>query len=866
MGTQYETVNVVIGGANPQTIPVTVGVDTTTGAGTATLTYTGTVGGSDTLQGSASIAGNNYTSNVASVNWQQSNGTIQIGSIVTCYAWNDSPTSGPVAAYTFKNPSDSGWGTNRTINTALATQTNNSLAFDAYIANASGDDPSWSIFNSLGVQTGVIDFPPYSSNFNCIITGNLLVPVAGTYTLTVTYKDGVNWGIGASATGAMPTWSGIGTITGTASQTMTVNGGFPLLPAPQNNGGGGYVGTSSIAVTFSQAGVYPIEGNWDYWYHSGRVFHITSSSGELAPVTLIAAPAASTPTGNLTITPAGGATNLQITGQPITLSVNVSGIVYPTIFYIPVFEGTTGTLNLYNDPSNPTFTFQTYNGQSVDKAAAASSSLFTLSSTDNTAYQGLISLGYDGTNFTLNYNGGSANAIQNGSQVLSTSLVIQADDIAWYNSTNKSFDLFSAYQGTGWTSFNMDVFYMNNPQVSSISPTLVVGNGSDYILSIALTEGFPPQQQGSNNTGNSIVCSCTVVGATATGTPSPTYTNGWLTGWNVPFTAPSVTTNQTLTVNLSVTGTLTYLSGNTFVTNSVTYINEDVGTITASGTSFTSPPVAVGMAVSTATVSGLPGYTLAASVFTTTNDTVTCTFFKQPVAGSTQTTISSGTMVSAPATYLGTVGYMQTLTTSFVSQYWVDSGGDYFGFNAVDNSSNQTCSYTTTTDYTQSGSASTPSGCPAIDMYVLPDFRVAEVVIGTELDAILNFQDEKKLPVQWMDFSDEVCYRFEAENGAAVVVSESTPIPTLETIEGVKVHGLPMGELPQLAPAIRSGMHVLTNIDGKVGWSMLVETALLGVRRVARLYIGGENYAAGEVPNKRIYTHNFLLNNSGPVK
>ena len=45
------------------------------------------------------------------------------------------------------------------------------------------------------------------------------------------------------------------------------------------------------------------------------------------------------------------------------------------------------------------------------------------------------------------------------------------------------------------------------------------------------------------------------------GTPIPVLDSaGWLTGWNVPFTAPVATTNQTLTVSLNVSGTLTYLT------------------------------------------------------------------------------------------------------------------------------------------------------------------------------------------------------------------------------------------------------------------------------------------------------------------
>lgn len=866
MGTQYETVNVTIGGANPQTIPVTVPVDTTTGTGTATLTYTGTVGGSDSLQGSATIAGNALTSNSASVNWQQTNGSIQVGSVVTCYAWNDSPGSGAVGDYIWKNPADTtSWATNRTIADATATQTNNSLAFDAYVNVGSGQGaPGWSSFNAAGQETSRISFPPYSGNFNCIITANLLVPAPGSYSLTLTNKDGSNWGIGVSATGAVPTWPGKGTITGTAAQTMTVKNQFPLLVAPQlPHSDAGWIGVNTNVVTFSQAGVYPIEINWDFWIHTGRVMHVTSSSGELAPVTLIAAPAPSTPSGNLTITPGGGATNLQVVGQPITLSVNVSGITYPTKSYCPVLEGTTGKLYMYNDPNNPTFTFQTYNGNAVDKTAAASG-VFGISSSDNTAYQGLFSIGYDGTNFTLNYNGNTANASA-GSRVLSTDLILQDDDIAWYNSVTKTFDTFTVSGSTGGNLFNLEVDYMNRPSVASISPTAVPANGGSYTLAIALNKAFSPQQQGAKNTGNTVNASCTIAGATSTGTPVPVLDGaGWLTGWNVPFTAPVATTNQTLTVGFNVSGTLTYLSNDTFVTNTVTYIAaETIGTITAAGTSFVAP-VAVGMTVSPGSTLVDPStfVTLTGQVFTAaSNDSVTCNFFTQFVGQSFQSVIGSGTLQSSsPATVNGVSGYLHTFFISFDPNSWIDtSPGDYLGFIATNNVSNLTCTYTTTVSYSLNSGGGGGGGCPAVTMFVRPELKVADVTVGTELDAILCFKEQLPLEVQWMEFSTETCYRFEAENGAVVIVSESTPVPTSETLDAADVSGTFEG-LPALANSIRSGMHVLTNIDGVVEWSMLVETMCVGKQKVARLYIGGENFAAGEDPTKRIYTHNISNN------
>ena len=179
---------------------------------------------------------------------------------------------------------------------------------------------------------------------------------------------------------------------------------------------------------------------------------------------------------------------------------------------------------------------------------------------------------------------------------------------------------------------------------------------------------------------------------------------GWLTGWNVSFTAPVATTNKTLTVNLTVNGTLTYLSGNTFVTNTVTYVSGVIGTITANGTSFVAPT-----AYSFATSPTGPGIsylvtsaTATGQVFTAGgNDSTSLTFFYQPYGTSTHNTLGAGTQTSSvPATVSGVSGYLHTFTLTFnPNSYLAVAPGDYIGFNATDNVSSLTCSYTSSTAY-----------------------------------------------------------------------------------------------------------------------------------------------------------------------
>ena len=56
---------------------------------------------------------------------------------------------------------------------------------------------------------------------------------------------------------------------------MTVSQGLPLLPhTPPTSGDGGVIHTGSVTVNFPNAGNYPIEVDWDYWYHSGRTLDV----------------------------------------------------------------------------------------------------------------------------------------------------------------------------------------------------------------------------------------------------------------------------------------------------------------------------------------------------------------------------------------------------------------------------------------------------------------------------------------------------------------------------------------------------------------------------------------------------------------
>lgn len=123
------------------------------------------------------------------------------------------------------------------------------------------------------------------ADFSLVIEATLYIPVAGTYTLTFSSKDETIWGIGNSGTGSA-SWAGPsgGQILSTMGQTITAQNGYPLLPKTVTNDGGGQVDTASVAVTFSQAGNYPVEFDYDYWYHSNRHLVVQCDGLNIPPI------------------------------------------------------------------------------------------------------------------------------------------------------------------------------------------------------------------------------------------------------------------------------------------------------------------------------------------------------------------------------------------------------------------------------------------------------------------------------------------------------------------------------------------------------------------------------------------------------
>lgn len=873
-----ETITFTITGANgTQTKTVRTTVDPVSGQGDCQLVYSGSLSGLDSIQATATIAGKNYSSNLSQVAWQASNGLIGVGP-VTVKAKAGASASGVLSTDTLSGTT--------TGNSLVFNEVVNGYPVSGYVSPDGRTGGyrirplSWQQQNANGVYIGSVTVAGTTGAFTTAMLGSLVVSTPGTYTIYGLADDGWSLFVGGGAQrlggdliGMNTNW--VGNLTG-----------YPVM------GGRATTATSvqtpeRAIVNFPVAGVYPFE---IYYYEindTNIYFTVAYLPGDTGPKTtqgdmgndflpvqtITPAPGAGVAgTGNLLLSPTGGASNLKVVGNQAVLNLHVQGIVYSSKSYIPLLEGNAGKLFLYNDSVNPTFTFQSYNGQAVDKTAA-SSTVFSLSG-DNTSYQGRLSVGLDSTSgqFALSYNGAGFD-----SRVDKTNITVKDADVAWYNSVTKSFDLYTPSVSTGGDSYTVEVDYLVGVSVSAVIPATVPADGGQKQFTIQLTKPISPQQQGAFNTGNSISASVAMGAGVVVNSVTPNVdTAGWLTGWTVVATVPQATTNLTSNVNMTVTGNATFLQGNVFVTQAVTYVNaQNVANVALTGQAFV-PPVAYSFSVSpkTATSGGylLSGsVTLTAQVYTNGNDSLSLNFVKRPTGSSNQTTVIAGTQTAnTTATVNNQTVWMKTFTATWATAATIDPS-DQLGFVATDATSGMSVTYWDVSTYFNNNSSGggTGAGCPALEMFVSPELQVSDAREGTTLVCLPNEHcgsltldyEAIEADVEWVKHSVETCYHFVTENGASIIVSGSTPVPTHEALtlnQEAKANGVELdeGDISVFAQDIHVGMHVITDVGNGLEWSRLVQADNVGLHPVARLYVGDRNFRAGVEPGKYIFTHN----------
>jgi hypothetical protein len=568
-----QIVTLSIAGANAQQQQVQVALDSS-GTGTATFAYSGINSGTDTITAVMTADGQQLASNAAQVNWQQTNGSIQIGP-VTAYMWNDSPTSGPSSTGTYSkfnsnDPASGSMPSGCSILSMSSGYAGNSTAGNSlFVINnrPSGSDEApieWAVLDGNGNVLSTPEvFPSVSQGFNMVFTGSLVVPAAGTYSMNVLSQDDVNIGIGGGAT--------FTAATGASGQTITAMNGYGIAFAGLNSeSNDSYHINRSASITFAAPGIYPIEVNWDYWYHSGRVMQITFNGANPTPVTLTSVPPQQTPTGKLIVTPGGGSTNLLLQGNTIQLTIQINGITLTSTPYLPLFEGNAGQVFISGGVNStaPYYGLPVVPGSVTPSTPAAVAELFSVSA-DNTTLQGLLSLQASTLAgqpvIQLAYSGTAVPA-----NVTSTEVSVQQTDMAWYNGANQDFDSFTPTSAGGGSSTAVQVNWLVNPVISGISGSLVA-NGQQQTLVVSLAKNLPPIQ-------DNISVNFTISGGVTLNEVSiNTNAQGFVTGWNLTVTPPVLYTATTITIGVTGNAPLTYLSGIAFqIAQTVQYFNGGV--------------------------------------------------------------------------------------------------------------------------------------------------------------------------------------------------------------------------------------------------------------------------------------------------
>jgi hypothetical protein len=183
---------------------------------------------------------------------------------INAYLYN-APHSGPVGACILTFPTTTG--------SAVATASGNSFLFNPP-ANPNRKPVQWATLNGAGETTGyTVPFPSNSENYALALIANIEVPAPGQYTFSLIHQDGLIWGIGGGAEMVS------GLTTNPIGQTTTAVSNFPVFGCTNMAG----TNTDSVVVNFPSAGTYPIEIDWDYWYHSGQTLQVTVNGQNIIP-------------------------------------------------------------------------------------------------------------------------------------------------------------------------------------------------------------------------------------------------------------------------------------------------------------------------------------------------------------------------------------------------------------------------------------------------------------------------------------------------------------------------------------------------------------------------------------------------------
>lgn len=165
------------------------------------------------------------------------------------------------------------------------------------------------------------------------------------------------------------------------------------------------------------------------------------------------------------------------------------------------------------------------------------------------------------------------------------------------------------------------------------------------------------------------------------------------------------------------------------------------------------------------------------------------------------------------------------------------------GYNTVANSGRYFVGTITTPADGAGGTGGSGNNCVGVNMALTDSLVARDVRVGDPLFCMNEFEETFEFPVEACSVEKSPCRRIVMEGGAALVVSDSTPITMINGQQTIVRH-------------LRVGDPLFTNYEGAVRFEKIFSLEELPPQDVARITVGHLSYAAGERAAAMIYTHN----------
>lgn len=556
-----ETLRIAVTGANAQTISVPISI-AANGSGTASFTLTGVNAGISTIQAFFDQQG--LASNVGGAIWQQTNGPIAIRGTQSVSAWTGAAGGSGVfpAGLTVSQLGSAGTYTSLMFNTSP----NGLFPGDPHETGNTANPFVNNAITTGGAYAGDVVVSGANGDFNMILQCEVVVAQAGqiSFSAYVNSEFVIGFSANTQDQATLPSY-----VSGDGQNFAGVSSSeYPSLAG--NNGGpfinqGGWA-QHNFVVNFPKAGIYGMQVCMAGGIVHERQFALMAN-GRVIPTVAnndSSLPPLTAASGNFTLIAQGDLTEF-IAGQTGTFNISLSGVKLTQTQAVPLYPGTTGQLYISDQSGAPAnFNFPTLpSGGGVDRNAAVS--LFSLNGSSNSSWQNRLSIVATATGYQLFYNGAAPDA-----NIPSTTVQVTYDELAMFNPATGQFDTYTPSTQGGGSSASVQVDWLVKPFVSNVNYGNIAADGGTYSMTVTLNQPLPPVQAGVN--------------AVFSGTPalrvvssSPNFNGaGFLVGWTLTLTTTPGQSGAVAFISLTATDTITFLSGDSFVTQAVTYINQQI--------------------------------------------------------------------------------------------------------------------------------------------------------------------------------------------------------------------------------------------------------------------------------------------------